>query len=175
MSKDSAPSQEQQATASVTAQNVRDAAFNGNIEQVRKAIQQEIDINEADQAGRTALMLASFNGHTQIVQLLLKNGATIDDRNTDGRTALIFAASGPFADTVKLLLENEADPNATDSVDGWSALMFAAAEGHQEVVQALLEANADPALQDKEGDTAIDFAQNNNHPEVANLLKKEAN
>lgn len=171
-STDSPALQEEQAVSPVTAQTMRDAALNGDLQQVRQAIEQGIDVNKADQAGRTALMLASFNGHKDIVQLLLENGANVEDRNTDGRTALIFAASGPFPDTVKLLLENNADPNATDSVDEWSALMFAAAEGQKEVVQVLLNADADPTLEDKEGDTAINFAQNNNHSEVVNLLEE---
>lgn len=171
-STDSPALQEEQAASPVTAQTMRDAALNGDLQQVRQAIEQGIDVNKADQAGRTALMLASFNGHKDIVQLLLENGANVEDRNTDGRTALIFAASGPFPDTVKLLLENNADPNATDSVDEWSALMFAAAEGQKEVVQVLLNADADPTLEDKEGDTAINFAQNNNHSEVVNLLEE---
>jgi ankyrin repeat protein len=173
-SNDSQTSQQQQAP-SLTAQSVRDAALNGKLQHVRQAVQEGVDVNKADQAGRTALMLASFNGHKELAQLLLENGANVDDQNSDGRTALIFAASGPFPDTVELLLKNNADPNTTDSVDKWSALMFAAAEGQKEVVQVLLNANADPTLTDKEGDTAIDFAQNNNHPEVASLLKKQTN
>lgn len=128
-------------------------------------------MNAADQAGRTALMLASYNGHTEIARFLLEQGASISDQNAEGRTPLIFAASGPFPETVELLLNQGADPDIRDQGEGWTALMFAAAGGHREVVQTLLNHGADASLKDKDGETAIDFARNNNHMEVFNLLE----
>lgn len=158
-------------TQTVTAQDLRNASLKGEIQIVRQAVGQGVDVNAADEAGRTALMLASYNGHTEVTELLLEKGANIDAQNADGRTPLIFAASGPFPETVDLLLKAGADPNATDQVEGWSPLMFAAAGGHKEVVQTLLNHNANSSLKDKDGETAIDFAKNNNHTEIVNLLK----
>jgi ankyrin repeat protein len=116
-------------------------------------------------------MLAAYNGHTGIVERLLEEGGDVNKSDINGRTPLIFAASGPFPETVELLLQADSDPNATDSEEGWSALMFAAAEGHRDVVQKLLEYGADVSLKDKDGDTAIDFASNNNQTDVVELLK----
>ncbi|SHF49481.1 Ankyrin repeat [Fodinibius roseus] len=162
---------QQETAAQFTDQDLRNAALQGQLSDVRQMVEQGVDVNASGEGGRTPLMLASFNGHTDIVQLLLEEGARIDDRNADGRTPLIFAASGPFPNTVALLLEQGADPDATDGVDGWSALMFAAAEGNANVVQVLLEQGADPSLTDKDEETALDFARNNNHTEVVELLK----
>lgn len=162
---------QQETAAQFTAQDLRDAALQGQMSDVRQMVEQGVDVNASDEGGRTPLMLASFNGHTEIVQLMLEEGARIDDRNAEGRTPLIFAASGPFPNTVDLLLERGADPDATDEVDGWSALMFAAAEGNANVVQILMEHGADPTITDKDEETALDFARNNNHTEVVELLK----
>lgn len=163
--------QEQNTTAQFTGQNLRDASLQGRTDQVRQMVEQGVDVNASDDGERTALMLASFNGHTEIAELLLNEGARVDDRNAEGRTPLIFAASGPFPDTVELLLEKGADSDAIDQVDEWSALMFAAAEGNKKVVQVLLDHGADQSLTDKDGESALDFARNNDHTEVAELLE----
>ncbi len=142
------------------------------MKQVRQVLEQGIDVNATDEKGNTPLMLASYNGHTEVVRHLLEHEARIGVRNGEGRTALMFAATGSFPETVEALLEEGADPNTTGEVEGWSALMFATAEGNREVVQVLLDHGADPSLQDKDGDTALTFAKNNNHSEIATLLER---
>lgn len=168
-----APSAQQDASVqpAFTAQDLRSASLEGQMGRVKQAADQGIDVNAADQAGRTALMLASYNGHTEIVRFLLEEGANISDQNVEGRTPLMFAASGPFPETVELLLSQGADPDEADDIEDWTALMFAASEGHLEVVQTLIDHNADASLKDKDGETAVDFARNNNHGEVADLLE----
>ncbi|MCW9711920.1 ankyrin repeat domain-containing protein [Aliifodinibius salicampi] len=155
----------------VSPELLRQAAFNGEEELVKMGIKQNTPLDEADGMGRTALMLAAFNGHSTVVEKLLDEGADIKNRDSQGRTPLIFAASGPYPETVELLLEEKADPNAVDNEEGWSSLMFAAAEGNVEVVEILLDYGADVSLKDKDGETAIEFAINNNHKEVVKLLE----
>ena len=155
----------------LSASDLRGAALNGNIDLVREAIEQGVDIQETDELDRTALMFAAYNGHTEIVQLLAENGSEITRPNSEGRTPLMFASSGPFPETVEYLLKNGAEPNSKDSIEGWTPLMYAAAEGNREVVEILLEHGADPNLEDTDGETAIDFAANNGHSEVVTLLK----
>jgi len=154
----------------ISDQAVRDAALEGKIDVLRRALEQGADANVADGDGRTALMLAAFNGHTEGVRLLLGHRARVDDRDAAHRTALIYAASGPNPETVRALLEAGADVDAVDNVEHWTALMFAAAEGHLEVVQALLDGQADSSLQDVDGETARDFAGKNGHGRIAALL-----
>jgi len=83
----------------------------------------------------------------------------------------MYASSGPFPETVQLLLDWKADPNLVDTVEQWTALMFAAGEGQLEVVQILLKHGADPSLKDVDGDTALVFAQRNDHAQVTGLLE----
>lgn len=147
-----------------------DAALGGNIEAVRQAIDQGVDVNAADDQNRSALMLAAFNGHTPIVKLLKEKGSIIDRRDASGRTALMFAATGANAETVQLLLEAGSEVNAKDTSEGFTALMHAAAEGQTKVVEILLKYKADPAILDADGDTALIFATKNGHAEVIKLL-----
>ena len=161
-------------TAESARMSVRDllqAARSGQLAQVRRAVTTEgLEAGASDQRGNTPLMLASYNGHTAVVEFLVDQGAQIGARNGQGRTALMFAATGPFPETVARLLERGADPNATDKAEGWSPLMFAAAEGNREVVEQLLEHGADPTRADRDGETALTFAENGNHSAVVNLL-----
>ncbi len=150
-----------------------DAAHDGELLLVKQALTGDgLAVDAVDAEKRTALMLASFNGHTDVVTYLLERGADVKAVDASRRTALMFASSGPFTETVKVLLKGGADPNATDSFETWTALMFAASEGHKDVCQALLDGGADSNLKDKDGDTALNHAQNNKHQEVVDLLSK---
>lgn len=158
-------------SAEARGQVLRDAAREGRIQTVSVVLAQGTDPNVPDEDGRTALMLAAFNGSTDIVRLLLGKGARVDAHDRTGRTALMYAASGPNNQTVQLLLENQADLNIADRVEGWTALMFAAAEGQADVVQTLLRHGADATLRDADGENARDFAINNGHARIVQMLE----
>lgn len=153
-----------------SADDMRTAALQGNLDIVQQSVEQGIDIEESDQLDRTALMFASYNGHTEVVQFLIEQGADVQKQNSEGRTSLMFASSGPFPDTVERLLENGSDPNVKDSIEGWTPLMYAAAEGNIDVIEVLLDYDADVSVQDTDGETASDFARNNGHSDAAALL-----
>jgi ankyrin repeat protein len=149
---------------------LHEAAFAGNLEEVRRLLEEGTAVDVPDPEGRTALMWASFNGHTAVDALLLEKGAAIDAREANGRTALMYASSGPFVETVGLLLEKGAQVNLQGTAEGFTALMTAAAEGQVEVVQVLLAYGADPDAKDADGDTAESFARQNGHSQVVAVL-----
>ena len=146
------------------------AALDGDLNAVEKALESGANVNGVDEEARTALMFAAFNGHSDIVLALLKAEAGIDRRDLMGRTSLLYAATGPFPETVRILLDKGAEPNVVDSDEHFSPLMHAAAEGNLDVVKVLLEWKADPTLMDVDGDDAASFARQGGHIEVANYL-----
>lgn len=151
---------------------IMEAALNGNLATIEKALEDGYNVNRTDPDMHTALMMAAFNGHSTIISLLLIHGATPDLRDLNDRTALMYASSGAFNETVTLLLKAGANPNLVDNVEHFTALMFAAAEGQLEVVRTLLSQGADNSLIDVDSESAYDFAKANGHPEVAALLKQ---
>ena len=151
-------------------QQLMEASFRGQLEQVKQLALQGAAIDAADAEKRTSLMWAAFNGHTPVVEYLLLKGADLEAKDSNGRTALMYASSGPFAETVELLLGKGAEANVQGSLEGFTSLMTAAAEGQVEVVRLLLEHGADATLEDKDGDTAKAFAQQNGHSAVVELL-----
>jgi uncharacterized protein len=146
------------------------AALDGDSPRLARIVGGGVNVNLMDKENRTALMYAAYNGHTEMVTYLLEKGANVNMNDVNGRTALMFAASGPFAETVAVLLEHGAEINRTDFQEHYTALMYAASEGQAAVVKVLLEHQADPLLKDADGETALTFARNNSHPEVAELL-----
>ncbi len=149
----------------------RQAAFEGELENVKALLNQGVDCNVADQEGHTALMFAAFNGYSDVVGHLIEIGAVVDQRDMMDRTALLYGATGPFPETVKILLDKGANPNALDSNEHFSPLMHAAAEGHLEVVKLLLKYGADRSLKDIDGDDASSFALQAGHMHVVEYLK----
>ena len=62
-----------------------------------------------DNAGATALMVASENGHLEVARLLCEAGADKDNASQDGATALIFASHNGHLEVARLLCEAGAD------------------------------------------------------------------
>ena len=58
------------------------------------------------------------------------------------------------------------------SKNGFTALIRAAYRGNPECVRLLLEAGADGTRRDCFGKTALEYAENNGHGEVASLLRR---
>ena len=72
--------------------SIHEAAKAGNIEAVMKAIEVGLDINDVDNAGETALEIATIEGHIDIIVLLIDKGADVNFKNSSGFTALHTAA-----------------------------------------------------------------------------------
>ena len=73
------------------------------LNEIKTLIDQNAKIDEKNNGGYTALILASRDGYTEIVELLLDHNAKIDEKNNDGYTALILASRYEYTEIVKLL------------------------------------------------------------------------
>ncbi|KAM9362257.1 photoreceptor ankyrin repeat protein [Symphorus nematophorus] len=98
-----------------------------------------IDINQQDNEGNTALMIASQAGHINSVMYLLNYYPGIDTEIKDcrGFTALIKAAMTGRNDVVSALVMAGADLHAVDSTKGKCARDWALKTGRYETLQRL--------------------------------------
>ncbi|EDW40606.1 GM24993 [Drosophila sechellia] len=90
------------------------ACISGNLELVRRLIEQGHTVNVRDHAGWLPLHEACNHGYREIVELLLDKGAAsaINDKggtSCDGITPLFDACSNGFLDVAELLLDRGAD------------------------------------------------------------------
>ncbi|HUG23332.1 MAG TPA: ankyrin repeat domain-containing protein [Albitalea sp.] len=129
-----------------------------------------IDVDALNEAGETALMMASLKGHTEWVRRLLDRGAKVDKA---GWTALHYAATGPEPAVVKLLLERRAVIDAR-SPNRSTPLMMAAQYGSEASVELLLSQGADPRAKNDLGLGVADFARLAKRDELAAKLDRLA-
>lgn len=128
-----------------------------------QALLSQTDLNETDDQGWTALMMAAYVGEPSFVKALLKKGANVNAKNKAGLTALFLATNSLVwdpsreTDIAKLLIERGADVN-TKNESGVTPLMIAARRGSLKVVKLLLEKGAKINDENSEHETALTYA-----------------
>ncbi|MGH7503346.1 MAG: ankyrin repeat domain-containing protein [Longimicrobiales bacterium] len=150
---------------------VADAAQQGDIETVRRLLQQGADVNAAQGDGMTALHWAAQNGNPDMMRILLYAGASVQaTTRLGGYTPLHVASMHGLDDVVLLLLENGSDTDVMTST-GVTALHFAAQAGRPQAIQVLLTHGADVNAKDKyAGRTPLMFATASNRLDAIETL-----
>mmetsp|Transcript_1582 Transcript_1582/g.3792 ORF Transcript_1582/g.3792 Transcript_1582/m.3792 type:complete len:189 (-) Transcript_1582:133-699(-) len=103
--------------ASVRGWSLHAPASAGNMEAVRRLLDQGAFVDELDEDGWTPLRWAVQYGQCEVVQALVDAGADVEAR-TGGKTALHRAAYMGRQDVCEVLLKAGADPNPVDD-DGF--------------------------------------------------------
>lgn len=156
------------------------AADEGNLENVKKAINNGANINSSDTEGMTALMYASMKCHLELVKILIDNGADFKLENY-GLNALSYATTA--------IITNKEDPNinektkelikfllekCTDCKQPYkrgSTLVFAAYAGYFDLAKLLLAKGADLDEKDSFSElTALMMASIQGHLDIVKLL-----
>ncbi|WP_028358090.1 ankyrin repeat domain-containing protein [Brackiella oedipodis] len=132
------------------------------------ASQSNVNLNEANAYGETAILYPALAGDLKRVKMLVERGAMI---NRLGWTPLHYAAIKGHADIVKYLLEKGAWPNSP-APDGSSALLMAVNAGSLESAKALLAAGADPNAVNQQRVSALDLARKKGNQAMIELLSK---
>ncbi|XP_014240028.1 DNA-binding protein RFXANK-like isoform X2 [Cimex lectularius] len=101
-----------------------------------------VNVDQVDKNGLTALMWSSAYGQTASVVLLIKEKADIHIQGNHLETALHLAAAGGHHDIIRVLISNGADVNAEDE-DGNSPLLYAVFGDHAHAVNELIENGCD--------------------------------
>jgi len=136
-------------------------------------IQAGAKVNATDSTTKaTPLHLAALYGREKMATFLIEKGADVDATMKFGITPLLVATQFNQAQIVQLLLEKKANIEQVDQ-EGFTALHFAAQNGDTVVAKLLIEKGANINAQEKaHRSTPFAIAVENNHPEVAHLLKE---
>ncbi|KAF0725556.1 hypothetical protein Ae201684_015998 [Aphanomyces euteiches] len=136
------------------------AAQDGDLEKVRKLLDDHADVNFKGDWGLTPLHLASLNGHLDIVQELLARGASVNAANNVMQEMVerhcILLRGTDILDVVQELLARGASADVANNF-GMTALHRASKEGELEILKVLLDAGANTHLKNEDGKTARDL------------------
>lgn len=135
------------------------AAMYGNLEAVKTAASQAVDINGCSYHGEAALHRASRSNHLQVCRYLLKEGAdpNILDECDENKTPLFKAVEEGNIEIVKLLVQSGSDVNRVNN-EGRTPLAYAVSNQDIEIVQVLTSTGIDIHLKDHSGKSALDYA-----------------
>lgn len=106
------------------------AARNGNLDSIRKSLEEGADVNTIDPEGSTPLGRAATSGQRNVVEFLLASGAHIE---TGPQSPLSLAAEHGHKDIVRLLLDWGADIESLDRF-GRTPLSLSASGGCRSIM-----------------------------------------
>ena len=156
--------------------SLHQAAYNGDLADVRKFIEAGADVNAVDKdsiksshwSGLTSHWAAKI-GPTATAALWDANRAEVGLMGSTGDRPLHRATYGENSEVVELLLENGADVNAKNE-KGLTALHVAALCGNTSVLKILIGKGADVNARDNEDVTPLHMAAESGAFDVTKLL-----
>ncbi len=134
------------------------AAASGEIKTVEALLVKSANVNARSGRGWTPLMRAIANGHDNVMPILLAHGIDVNARNDEQDTALTLAVKETY------------NPYAVSD----AALSKANEKKCLQMVTLLLKHKADPTMRNKNKETALNLAENQNWPTVATALRDAA-
>ena len=149
---------DREADLSLSAANIFAAVEANAVDVLAPLLQTELNINQQNEHGETALYLAARSGYTACVRELLK-GPHLHKVNTElaestyDWTPLFIASVNGAKEVIELLIEAGADLERLDS-SGWSAKEHATLRGHLNIARLLAEVTALPELSHSETDAS---------------------
>jgi len=151
------------------AEDLHDAAQEGDLAKVKNLIAQRAGINAEGQHGETALHLAASHGRKQTVNFLLTCGAVVNVQDEDGNTPLHYAAGKGYLDVVELLLTAQADVRTRNS-QHWGLLYLAGERDNIEIINILTIPDGKAGTWRNRGETPLHRAAQSGNLEIVQLL-----
>ncbi len=165
-----------------------DFAHAGDIDAMEKLLAKGLDPDSYNKDGYSLLYVAVKGNQHEMVRYLIAAGATVDlSTQTTGRTPLFQASYDGFTcDLQSMAFASERDPDAAPLVEMLlkaganvnarnrflsTPLHDAVAGKNSHVVRILLRHGADPALEDDNGISALESADQAQLDEIAAILR----
>jgi ankyrin repeat protein len=154
--------------------DIWEAAATGNAARVKALLQSDPTLlNGYATDGFYPLGLAAFFRQQEVATVLLAAGADVNQsaRNAMRVRPLHAAAAADHVEIAQMLLERRADPNAAQQM-GFRPLHEVALLGRMPMAKLLLEHGADVNARSDDGKTALTFALQGKHEEMARYLRE---
>ena len=139
----------------------------------------DIIVDPVSEDGKTPFFVAVNYAQTKILRMLHAAGADIFAPDGNGLQPINIAANFGKLETVKTLIELGAD---VDQIGGWeymvseteTPLIAAASYGYVDIVEYLVKKGADLDIKSSKNKTALDYAVEQGHQDVAKILREAA-
>ncbi|XP_076953552.1 uncharacterized protein LOC143627651 [Bidens hawaiensis] len=145
-----------------------------DVESLEKIVDQTgvVDLNERDENGYSAVMVAVVNGHVDAFRLLVFAGADVNLENKYGETAISLSkASVNCGEFEKVILEyalTKSTPNSSKIT--FYTLHRAVSQGDYDAVETLTDGENDVNAPDSDGYTPLMLAAKGGHGGICELL-----
>lgn len=150
------------------------AVDTGDVAFIKRALQEGLGVNAANETGSTLLLRAASIGQTDVMQLLLERNAGVDIGNKHLVTPLMAAVQGGYTEAARMLLTHKGNVNAQDE-GGTGTLHRAVLKGRNFLVSLLLGHRANVVLEDSKGYQSSHMAASKgNLPVIDTLLAAKA-
>lgn len=129
------------------------------------------NLDQVDNAGRSATHSAAHKGSYKFLELLHNRGASLDIKDHDGQTPLHLVTRNRTPKCLEYLLRN-LGPGMVDVSDNQmrTALHWSAAFNNTECVKLLIKYGINIALTDTECKTPLHWAANNHDPSTVQTM-----
>ncbi len=130
------------------------------------------DVDDTDNDGNTALIIAASLGKVNFIHFLIDHGADVNGKNYNGETALHRAAQSGNNEIIDILFNAGADLNIPDFT-GKTPLMQAVVAERRFAVERLVTLGAYTDWRDKNGDSALRLAERRKFNIIADFLRSK--
>lgn len=151
--------------------DIHDAVAKGDLELVKKLINEGASVNEKNNDSQTPLHLAAQKGRLDIVQFLLEKNADPSSVDNSGSSPLHIAITYRHPAVASFLIKNKSNLTLKN-VLGFVPLVLAALFGDAYLVQECLAAGVNPNAKNNEGKTALHFASSFYDDDMTKTLLK---
>ena len=117
-------------------ENIIELVSKNDMEGVKKALANGVNVNTQDKSKRNLLLVATVNKQVSMAKLLVENGADVNRQADNLDSAFLYAGASGQTELVKLYLANGARFDLFNRYNG-TALIPACERGHFETVRVL--------------------------------------
>ncbi|MBN8828201.1 MAG: ankyrin repeat domain-containing protein [Sphingobacteriia bacterium] len=170
-------------------------AKSGNIENVKRLLEQGTAIEFKNNKNETALIASLKAENYEMAKLLIEKGASIHAEDKEGISALDLIKFNNYFDDLLPILHNfdliyqthlgsvenikqiialGYDLNIQDE-DGNTPLIISLKDKQHKIAELLIRAGADTQIEDNEGNSILDLARKNDSPYLVNLIINQSN
>ncbi|KAI3408821.1 hypothetical protein GPALN_007421 [Globodera pallida] len=145
------------------------ACVEGDLDTVKRFVENGQDVNFAWFGGATGLNCASIKGKSNVVRYLLSKGARVDRTDIQGFSPLYHAVKEGHLEVCNLLVAKGADANQ-ESKDGMSPWLKACGLGHLDIVKLFVDNGQDIEVTNRNDFTGLILASFAGNADVVGFL-----